>query len=308
MTYNEVGFIKSRTILLNESDVKKEKMQIFSQHIPSVESYNLINEIIEMPRHNYQYKLNDFGSRGPNIAGNNKDIVILGCSQTFGVGIEDYKNTWGNFLSQSMELDHINLSKAGASIFDQVVRFFSLVAKHGNPKYVFGLFPPLQRFTFGQNKHTIKLSGQGATSNYLATSNDVIDDSYVSKILKSPYPVEEVIRPETRYYYNARVILMLEQYCRSNGIEFYWSTWDHKTKSFMNDLKSFFPNYHRSYVDSDCLDQCCEVQWNIKYSDCHEEFKNIKEFVEAADKPNAHMGIHKHLHAANIFLERVNKK
>ena len=49
------------------------------------------------------HKHNKYGYRGPEPKSNN-DILALGCSQTFGVGIRETENPWPGILSKSLNL------------------------------------------------------------------------------------------------------------------------------------------------------------------------------------------------------------
>ena len=70
---------------------------------------------------NITYVTNSFFSRSQNSTENVK-ILTIGCSQTFGLGIQYSKNIWPIILSKKMNLKCMNLAEPGDNIFGQIIK------------------------------------------------------------------------------------------------------------------------------------------------------------------------------------------
>jgi len=65
---------------------------------------------------NVRYRFNEWGYRhqGPFVE-NRNSIVFLGCSLTFGIGV-NYEQTWPYYVSKELGLDCVNLAQPGTGI------------------------------------------------------------------------------------------------------------------------------------------------------------------------------------------------
>ena len=65
---------------------------------------------------NIRYRFNEYGYRhqGPFVE-NRNSIVFLGCSLTFGIGV-NYEQTWPYYVSKELGLDCVNLAQPGTGI------------------------------------------------------------------------------------------------------------------------------------------------------------------------------------------------
>jgi hypothetical protein len=87
------------------------------------------------------YKHNEFGFRSPSFNDDIKDnnIVVIGCSYTYGTGL-NIEDTWGYKLGQKIGLPTINLGLGGQSAYYcyKLLKVWIPILK---PKYVFCLIP-----------------------------------------------------------------------------------------------------------------------------------------------------------------------
>lgn len=88
------------------------------------------------------YNINSQGFRGKEFE--NIDVITLGCSITFGVGLHE-SDAWPNVLGNLINKNVANLSKAGASA-DTCFRFASHWIPKLKPQIVIYLQPPQGRF------------------------------------------------------------------------------------------------------------------------------------------------------------------
>ena len=91
------------------------------------------------------YILNEQGFRCKNFK-NDADLVTLGCSFTFGWGLEK-EHMWSNLLSEKINMKVANLSFVGDSIQNQILNFLNYLQYYKKPKVLVALFP-LNRISF----------------------------------------------------------------------------------------------------------------------------------------------------------------
>jgi len=124
---------------------------IFDRGIPKLFEYsnkNLINPSDDGNSNENKiiYSYNDYGYRGGNITNlidNPDKIITIGCSYTFGIGLEEHE-TWSYKLSKLLELPYINLAWPGGSHEYVMWQIFNVVSSL-NYKHIFVLSPPLGR-------------------------------------------------------------------------------------------------------------------------------------------------------------------
>ena len=94
------------------------------------------------------YKINAQGFRGEDF--NNVELITLGCSMTFGVGLNQ-ERIWPSIVSNSLSLSLANISKPSGSP-DTCFRFASYWVPKLKPKYLVYLQPPPGRFEILKSK------------------------------------------------------------------------------------------------------------------------------------------------------------
>ena len=104
---------------------------------------------------NITYTLNSYGYRCPEF---NKidwpnSIITLGCSNTFGVGV-DNTETYSNYLQESLNIPVINLGQGGTDLWYQIYNAKEIMKL--NVRGVILQVPSEERFTvFGENRKTL---------------------------------------------------------------------------------------------------------------------------------------------------------
>jgi hypothetical protein len=170
-------------------------------------------------------EINSFGFRSDEFTNshNGKHILFLGCSYTWGTGL-NIEEVWAKILYNKLSEDNttsgfFNLGVPGDSFYSSVINAFKYFKNFGNPDIIFFNIQELERF-YAYNKEQDSLH-----------KSRVVDNKVLDLI-------------SYQYYY------MLEQYCKSNKIILISFTWylgnsDH----ILNNFNTFY------YPDIDVLSE-----------------------------------------------------
>lgn len=308
--------------------------EIYSLSLSDIQSYflNDMNEVRVLDIHGREdgrdvginYKYNSYGYRGPEPK-NNNDILTLGCSQTFGIGIRESDSIWPARLAESLDLNYFNLAKSGSSVNSQIRRAFAYFKKFGHPKYIFAIFPDFQRMEFPVNGRTLIANKEDPTSpkNGLAVKH-LKHPNEILKISSMPHDARDIFTEELSYFTSMQYILMLEKYCEVAGIKFVWGTWSDEDEALILKLKEISPSSYQNFTS------LYNYQWirnyetrqeefyakthNNLYSNkdnCHQEYSNVQDFHIALDNiydfHNAHSGVHRHIHWSDLMKDYAVK-
>jgi hypothetical protein len=258
------------------------------------------------------FELNSFGYRTKEFI-LNEDLVTLGCSQTFGWGV-DKEQSWPELISKKLNISVTNLALPGDSVMGQVLRAFDYFKKYGNPKKIVGVFP-INRLLFASSMH----------DPYKMVTWDLHGHKGPEKFSQIPHTPDKVFNIEVCQIQNYMFISMLEQYCRSNNIEFFYTFWDmHRTEDMkvgviqMPELNIEMPvslknldfcvylrENSKSYFDP--INLQVTMDYPNKYdTDCHKEFIDLNNFHYSSDATysfGGHFSFHEHLHYSDKILE-----
>lgn len=260
------------------------------------------------------YVLNSHGARSVEFF-RNPELLIAGCSQTFGIGIPE-EVTWGSLLAKELNLNYVNIAHQGASVSAIVSNIFSYIRNYGRPEKIVVLLPDLYRFTAVSVKGVASQSGQEVRNFVVEDIN--IDGSQANstkpKYSKREHIWEEILPKELPLYSSMNQLHMLLQYCRDADIPLVWGTW-------VQDLDIFFTNLQQSSHNiGGIYDGFVSLHIDAKeifglYATklCHLEVKSQypEMFDEGLDRmpgKKGHMGIHMHTHIAENFYLRMQGK
>jgi len=205
------------------------------------------------------HRVNSFGYRCPEwdpMPDGKKNVVVLGCSHTFGQGLEDNEH-WVHFLSQhnTDRLRYWNLGVPGASA-DACVRRLWGTQKLIDPKIVIVCWPAVSRREWYDNE----ISTLHGASEKLKMHNDHTD---LSNFLNNVFWVEkfgEVNGAKTFHCFAQEVIPhddlsdlhVLRDYTLANC----WPYWDkftarelHLNPSYARDGKHYGVEHHQRFAD-----------------------------------------------------------
>jgi hypothetical protein len=259
----------------------------------------------EYRKNNYGYRSEDFSS--------NADILISGCSNTFGSGLDEDLR-WGNVLAKKLNLIPQTIAQAGMSISWSVEKIMAHISIFGPPQRIVCLFPDPFRFLLVVDSKTISsyeleqspYNGFEESVAYrrgqvvLHTDSSDTTDKKI-KYLKKPFNAKAVISRDMALHASIRSIRVLEKYCNDVGIPFTWGTWDYnfsvivesisttnyKFENFIN-ISDRKCNHYRKTTDQpkdvlfesrdDKLLDCVSNHRNDEcscYLKCHEEYREL---------------------------------
>ena len=267
------------------------------------------------------YNINELGFRGD--INYDSEIIALGCSYTFGVGVPE-DGLWTNILSNKINKDIINLGVGGYTIKKICELAIKYVSQNKKPKTIIALFPSFFRgmliedinfYSSSRNtspKENKKIRTQLSFESELYYDKGQDSLFFINtdgpKFFKSKDKVtrymENVLSPHQLISDAIDAISILQSFCYSHGIDLYWSTWDRKTSILLDTLMRIpnfkLKNYIKFYENSFCkLDHNSNLvdhpSWNIGSDICVDLSNNIlKEWP-------SHPGIHYHYHLAEVF-------
>jgi hypothetical protein len=207
------------------------------------------------------YSFNSFNFRSKEFH-EDTNIVALGCSHTFGVGVPE-NLTWPSFIKELTGVeDVVNLGKPGSSIALQVRMLATYIRAYGAPKIVLCNFPELARY-----QH-ITESGEIVNGH---THMGLFDNSYTN----AQASTQSIL-----------ALGELEAICRTNGIILRWQTWCYQGEyfeyKFIENFNSYVKNkftgryleLYDPYVDSDTNEICGSYSHDAWPEECCTDLKN----------------------------------
>ena len=267
----------------------------------------------------YKKTVNSLGYRSPEFL---KDTTSLfaGCSHTWGVGLP-YNSMWSNIVASSLGSSYSNIGFPGMSVTRIVQMIFSYCREFGNPKNIFILFPNIDRFVlpktagFLENKHHTYT--QLCDLQLEHKTRSVLDKP---KYFKAPLLLEEVVTEEITIWTSLQSIQILEQYCKSSGINLIWSSWETNFNNLINIFKN--NQYYYNHIDIKSEDWFQEDPYSEeKFTEddlnCHSDLINKdNEYYwklggdreSKTEGGTPHFGAHRNIHIANLFIDKYREK
>jgi hypothetical protein len=277
---------------------------------------NTLPEIKEGPfshkLHENLHSFNKHGFRSPDFK-SDTDYLFSGCSITSGIGLPIEK-IWPEILAKSLGSSYANIATSGDSISSQVYKIFKYINEFGNPKNIIALFPDFNRFLIFNNRDLLSSKKFQNEDSSDKTMRDLylenispFENQKNAKYFKRPLEAEDVITSEIANIYSARNIHILSQYCKSNGINFAWSTWDLSTERLINKVGNSYKEFIS--METQKWNYDLELMKDVYLEDCHNDQKNDGFFHNASDLEHgleyAHFGSHRHMHYADKFMEKI---
>lgn len=174
---------------------------------------------------NIDHSFNSHGFRGPEIDLDKESVVFLGCSYTEGVGL-DYSHTWASFVSTHFkDLQQINAGIAGADTRAMYKALSTVVHDvKANVKMVVALAPDFCRRTMhiGENFDSTNLQTVTPMDVERIGLNKKQKEFYKDYLL--------AYRDINAYLDYVDSLNMMMLLCKSNDIDFYWTSWSGSQK------------------------------------------------------------------------------
>jgi hypothetical protein len=263
---------------------------------------------------NVSYKINSNGYRGEDIDGVS-DLMTLGCSFTFGVGLPEEK-VWPSLLAEKMGMSLVNLASPGDSAMGQIRKAFDYFSIHGHPKVIVCLFPTLRIEIPIKPDRLFPKNMSKDNYDPIAKIEVRVNDS---KYAKAPFDPCEILTPEVPFYYTHMMIRMLEQYCESHGIKLVWSVWEDFYKDVYRFVQAIDLNVYKNFCELSFSKWSRQIENGVlkEYKNhelsvtCHNEYQDDFFFHSASDTfhgiDQTHAGFHRNIHISEEFYDFIKK-
>jgi len=258
-------------------------------------------------------------------SGKPSDIIALGCSHTYGIGVpQDYN--WPSIIKLKTNKSLANLGICGASAASVLNSFLLYLDRVGMPKYAIACFPDYLRyshisdgkfysFSYKEQKFAQKVVTHVRTADYITGESHVED-----KIIKLPMDPKYVIPAEESLSQYISSIYTIEKVCKFLNIKFYWGTWSGFTQEmfeqnlFLEEEFCLDKNNYINGIDIDIsLDKSPEEIVQARGLGCKsdhgmnkEDFEKYKDMWGVASDHN-HLGIHWQHHTAENFIKKIGE-
>ena len=309
---------ESRRIKTNRDFINSVYLPFISNSLynPHLATNPFGEGIASYEKNGVQYKINSLGYRSEEFV-ENVDLLIMGCSNTFGYGIpEEYM--WSNML-KSEDIKTLNsIAMSGDSAQGQVIKFFQYVSKFGNPKNLVAVLPSYRaEFPLHEGKWDISEEEKPYTLTYDNKASIVLDggqDSHFEEYASSPYDPNKILTKAMCSYYTHTFINILEVYCKMMGIRFRYSIneWDYRD-SFKGEaedsLSWHMKNHSENYFTWSYPFGLEHITDEEKSLSCHSDRNTDKYFYRADDfidgKNMGHWGLHENIHVAEAAAKAL---
>lgn len=251
------------------------------------------------------YTLNSEFFRSPEFE--QVDLITLGCSQTFGQGVDD-EVIWPRVLAESLGISYANLAMPASSVQAMFSSLMVYIRRYGKPKYVAALLPGYRRISVPL-RHEYNTSSNTDLSNIpnnagfeilnLAYREDGFSHKEIPMYSKRPYILDEILAYEVPLHQSMFSLAAMIEYCKIADIKLFFSTWN----SGMNDLIITKQKHEMTEVD---LSGYISLPLNTRPKTCHsEEAAKYQDTWDMGRDSAPHMGVHDHLHYAEIFERAI---
>ena len=227
---------KSRALFFNKIDyqvrTKEEEFLIDSEQLNK--EYNQDDTV--------RYYFNSLGFRSDEFIKNHngKHILFAGCSETEGCG-GNLESSWPYMVySELCKKEKIsgffNLSKAGWGHEVIISNIMSYINDYGKPDTIYILLPNMGRIYQWEDS-----SDDKEHYFYKYFFADTVKETNRKKKPNAPYLIRNLTVEEQRNVFATFTILMklFEDYCISNNIKLFWSTWDYSDAINYNNVNIF---------------------------------------------------------------------
>jgi len=195
------------------------------------------------------YTFNAHGYRGPSFNSNKKiKIITIGCSHTFGTGIDD-SSTWAEQLKQLImqydtdDVEVFNLGTPGVSTDSNTVQLYQLI-NIIKPNIVFWMPPNWRRYDIGKESHTLLDSGDVFEVSQdqfehetLTVFPAILDSDEMSKDKNIfNYSLYGSLDVQTRYQNFSRNFSIVRDMCEYNNIKLFSFTNFHQFRCLFEQI------------------------------------------------------------------------
>jgi hypothetical protein len=277
-----------------------------------------------------EYYLNSINLRDKRewVNGKPAEILALGCSQTYGLGVPQNYN-WPSIVESKTGKTVANLGICGASAELNLNTFLLYLDRVGKPKYVLACFADYLRYSHivdGKFYYVVDSKDPDNETvrkriSYLRTSDYTTGEINVKdKIFKLPGDPRYLIPAQESLHQYISSIYIIEKICKFLDIKFYWGTYAGQTQEIFTKKLFLEKNF--------CLDKNNHIEsiksgvtvnkftkWTSSEQNCQgvthsmdeEDFIKHKDGMWLIASDGAHLGIHWQHHTAESFIEKIEE-
>ena len=266
---------------------------------------------IESQISDWSNECNDYGYRTKEFD-SSSDIIALGCSMTFGLGVEP-GDAWPDLLAKDLGMSVHNLAGCGKSIMWSINKFFSYVNKFGNPKILVCLFPEFTRIEVSSKTSHMTPRYNHFPRHDLSNKNiiryGIWNQNNKFNTGSSIFIAEDSIPSELSFDISIQYIKMLEMYCNTNNIKLLWGTWSKTEAEWLDENIS--ATQFKNYISLGMNDWYFNKEDGMKEvykENCHLEYSELKNFYYSRDAntaPTPHFGLHRNIHISEDFRKEI---
>lgn len=180
-----------------------------------------------------EYTLNKSGYRCKEFDIQSNNIMFLGCSFTFGLGLKE-EQRWSTIVSNKLKLREVNFGFPGGSndyCFRMLVKWFNII----KPKLVVMLSPPNRRYEYidyiGPSKHGSEHRGEIIT-NFNINEAVKKNMSYFHDMF--------MYEPTNSILNYAKNVMAIEHFLQHHNVKFIWDHFYETYESFGRKHKTDF--------------------------------------------------------------------
>lgn len=200
-------------------------LHLYTDRYEAEKSKNAIKEkLTNYSEKDVDYFVNDFGFRGNWTLDNRENVLAtFGCSFTYGIGVAE-KDQYGSLIADHLDCQLFNFGVPGGS-FNKACRYYSIVSKYQQFKYVIFVIPHIGRFEIPKYKDKT-LTTMNMIPNW--ESKDRIEEAFRQQFYKAFD--DNYLKFDT-----LRNIDHVISIAKSNQTQIYFSSWDVPTYDLLYD-------------------------------------------------------------------------
>tara|TARA_B110000971_G_C20037116_1_gene514995 strand:+ start:2381 stop:3412 length:1032 start_codon:yes stop_codon:yes gene_type:complete len=269
---------------------------------------------------------NSKGYRGAKESDSQVDMIATGCSQTFGLGIDE-ENMWSRRMSDALGMSVTTIAASGWSVQEMVASVMHHIRKYGKPKVIAALLPDFGRSVNVKNE-TVMIPDEDAGEKQ---HNELEPRVRVQvrgfhydaarghpKLSKLPHIANDVVPYEWPVYASAQAWAAFVEYCHVADITLVWTSWDKPVLDCYSLLREMADIHHvnpeevvidtMGLVDNPYYFDGYGPTSSLTELSCHRELKDKwPDTFDVGSDLCTHYGVHAHVHIAEMLTNRYKE-
>jgi len=304
------------TELFTNPDLQMQALNMFGTRTYYISEINKENMRCFDPARSYSQ--NFLGYRGAKEFDSRVDLIATGCSQTFGLGIDE-DAMWSKRMAQGLKMSYATIASPGWSVQEMVSSVMAYIRKYGKPKVIAALLPDFGRIM------SVEHSQMFLPESTPVKQKDLLNikvrgfhhdgSHFQPKLSKTPHSFMDVFPTEAAIYIAAQTWASFIEYCRVAEIALVWTSWEQSILDMYSMLSELvadpscnpqgviidttgFVSHNISIFDEYSIT-------NLKDAGCHQELKKLwPDSFDFGTDSCKHYGAHAHAHIAEMLAKK----